>query len=547
MSTAMQPSSPLLEEKATLPGKKTKPAPIPLEKIRTDLNLEKWSLWQPAHSVNKKSRTLTRITTDKDGVQKQQKVTVIYADPIGTLTTEDQKTFYALVKHWENSGRLETTTFFSLRHLSRILNKKWGTYTKDTLSQSLTRLRAVGIIWTDSYFDPAKKDFKKILEAETPFTILSNLKVIRTKVDGHITKEHGYFRFDDDILGSLRANFTKPLLLEVVLKFNNEIAQILYTHLDLILADKTMYERRTKELFQDLALQGTAYRNPSKRKQMLERAIKELVNVPLTTGRISSATIEKTKDKEDYKIVIRKGSLAALPRVNHYQDSPAVVAEGGEVMSEAQQPSALHISIQTSTEAEELVKHFHQIFYNNSSPRLTTKAIDQAVTLIANHGIKKAEYIVDYAHREAPKTNFDIQTFGGVMHYEHRALADFERRQIQQEEAQKAREAAQAKIREELEEEILQQAAKEKAKARLAQLPPEQYQALYDECAKQFKTSEFFKSHYTTETVQNAIKSLMLKRIEPKQGMNADGETACETNYTSSNEPVDTGTDQPIG
>ena len=93
-----------------------------------------------------------------------------------------------------------------------------------------------------------------------------------------------------------------------MLHFKSELAQVLYTYLDLILHDKTAYERRTKELFEELGLTGSAYVKASKRKQVLGPAIKELEGVALTTGRIASATIEETADGKDFKIVLGRVS-----------------------------------------------------------------------------------------------------------------------------------------------------------------------------------------------------------------------------------------------
>lgn len=282
-----------------------------LEKIRPDLNFEKWSIWQPAHSKNKKPRTFTRTSHDKQGIEQVQKVTVDSTALLGTLTTEEQKTLYALLYHWEKNARSDKLTYFSVRGVAKTLKKKWGTNVIESLTKSLTKLRAIPIYWSNSYVDGATKEIVEELE---PFTILADLKIVKRKKDGHVTKEAGYFRFHERILGNLLSNYTKPLILETVLSFKSEIAQLLYTHLDLILFDKRQYERRSKELFNDLGIEGTAYIKPSKRKQTLQPALKELCGKPLTSGYIISATLEETVDQKDYKIVIRKGSLkAALP------------------------------------------------------------------------------------------------------------------------------------------------------------------------------------------------------------------------------------------
>src|SRR5213594_38067 len=91
-------------------------------------------------------------------------------------------------------------------------------------------------------------------------------------------------------------------------EIRGEIALKLYSYLDLIMADKNRFERCTRELFEDLGLKGESYRNPSKRKQNLQSAIRELQGVMLTTGMLKSVSIEKTKDGKDYKAIFCKTS-----------------------------------------------------------------------------------------------------------------------------------------------------------------------------------------------------------------------------------------------
>ena len=112
-------------------------------------------------------------------------------------------------------------------------------------------------------------------------------------------------------------HYTKPVLLDVVLGFKSELAQILYTHLDLIMARRDHYERRTKELFEDLGLEGESYKHPSKRRQALLNPLKELKGVRLTTGMITTATLERTKDDSDFKLIVRKSVRVGLPIAAH--------------------------------------------------------------------------------------------------------------------------------------------------------------------------------------------------------------------------------------
>ncbi|MDQ3255184.1 MAG: replication initiation protein, partial [Acidobacteriota bacterium] len=320
-----------------------------------------------------------------------------------------------LVKYWEEKGRSITFTSFSLQRLAKILRRKWGKNVRESLKESLTRLRITPFIWENSYFD---KETGETVEIEgDPFTILSELKTVRRKKDGHTTSEAGYFRFHDAIVRNLRANHTKPVFLEVVLSFKSEIAQLLYTHLDLILWHKAHYELRTKELFEDLGLDGKTYKNLSDRKRALERALKELRGVHITSGVITTAALEPTKDEEDYKVVFRRGR--AIKVITEAEPEP-----------EPARPAAPTEDKRTA-EARALVSHFHKVFFGASKSHPTSKAIDQAVMLIARQGTERARYLIEFSHREAPHTKHDIKTFGGIFQYETQALAEYDRKQEQ--------------------------------------------------------------------------------------------------------------------
>src|SRR5262245_20721281 len=83
------------------------------ERIRPELNLEKWSIWQPSKSKNKsapQARTIRRETTLRNGVKVLAEVEVGYTQR-GVLTTEDQRTYYALIKQWEDTGRSVVPTY----------------------------------------------------------------------------------------------------------------------------------------------------------------------------------------------------------------------------------------------------------------------------------------------------------------------------------------------------------------------------------------------------------------------------------------------------
>jgi len=359
-----------------------------------------------------------------DGTRGVSKLEVGFTQ-FGTITTEDQRMLYALVKQWEDTGKSGAQVFFSDRLLARLLKKKWGTNVIDAITGSLRRLRLTPLRWIKSYHrnDAPGKE----LEEEVPFTILSDLKIIKRKTDGHVTNQQGYFQFDRNILENLQGNYTKPLLLEEFFKLKSEIGQLIYSHIDLIMSDKSRYERCSKDLFRDLGLAGiSSYRYASHRKQALDPAMEELNGIRLSTGVLKSATVEKTKDGKDYKVVFQKGAGplrlndAAVPEAEPPTESAAVVINHYGSRKDA-----------LTEQAEVLVRRFHQTVHGVDNHLPQWKEIDQALSLLTQHGADLASFVIDYAAAKAKETNFSMQAFGAVMGYVSRATREFTRSQRQ--------------------------------------------------------------------------------------------------------------------
>ncbi|MBV8383624.1 MAG: hypothetical protein JOZ63_13535, partial [Planctomycetaceae bacterium] len=338
------------------------------ERIRPELNVEKWSIWRPANSRGgPRARTFERDVRLPDGTRIVARLKVAPTTE-GNLTTEDQRVYYALVRLWEERGRSATLTPFSLRGLARVLKRIWNPQTKASLTRSLLRLRLTGFIWEQAYIDGPSGRRLGLLDT---FSILSDLKIVRRDDAGHVTREEGHFRFHAAILQNLLAGHTKPVRFDVVLAFKSEVAQLVYSHIELTLADKTGYERRTKELFEDLGLEGKDYHKPSVRVRKLEPALKELQGVELTTGRITKAALEKTRDGADYKLVVRKG------------ESTTTGGGGATGPGAGMTPPPVPAKDAPPSEAEDLVRHFHRVFHGAEGALPTAKALDQAADLIA--------------------------------------------------------------------------------------------------------------------------------------------------------------------
>ncbi len=418
-----------MDHLGTAPATTDETAIEPVRKIRAELNVEKWSIWRPAKSKTPPTpRKFFRedILPNGDKVTRQVTVSVIDGE---TLTTEDQKTYYVLVEIWEANGRPNGQVPFSLSGIAKRLDKGWGTNSRDAITQSLKRLRGVLLTWENAYYNAESDETMEMLDT---VNTVSELKIFRKKKGEGINDERGYFRFSEHILVNLKERHTKPVLLQVVLSFKSEVAQIIYTQLDRILSrDITSYEKRTKELFEDLGLEGKAYVHASNRKQVLTPAIAELENAPLSNGAtIASVKLEKTADGKDYKIVVKRGRARAknatpAPRSSESQENPH---------SKEERPSESRIEAKNEpTDAErkgnDLVAYFQQVFFGAEKPSIqpTQKHRELAAAIIASHGETVSRYIVDFAKATSDKSNYSekVYSFGFIANYVDRAVASY--------------------------------------------------------------------------------------------------------------------------
>jgi hypothetical protein len=473
-----------------------------VEKIRAELNIEKWpAIWQPAKSKNKPGlRTMEREVLAADGSRTVSRVEVGYTQ-LGTLTTEEQKLLYVLIKFWEDAGKPDVQVFFSTRGVARMLKKKgWGTNVIHSVTKSLRKLRTIPIEWINSYYD--KTETGAVVVDRRPFTILGDLRIVERRQDGAVNSSLGYFKFDDHILSNLLRNFTKPVCIEEFFKLKSEIAQLVYSHIDLMLFDKTKYERRSKDLFDDLGLKNPEYSHMFERKRALERAMRELEGIRLSSGTLRVAAVEKTKDGKDYKVSFQKATRAEIDEIEVVADAPSL---GPVVINDySKQKDPLRV------QAEELVRYFHKIFHGVDGHVLMSKETDQALTLVVQHGLEKSKGVVEFAQGEAAKTNFQIQHFGAVLSYAHRALSVFNRRQV---DALPASQVADHQARPRQEE----KKTWKRGEARMAALTEEQYRARFERTKSAlFQEHSFLARNWKdgSKMHEQAVRARIIRELE---------------------------------
>lgn len=368
--------------------------------VRAELNLEKLaSIWQPKKAKNK----LTQVVIERNGA----KIQCIANSKFGPLTTEAQRVLYALylISEEQNHPRRISFSFHKLAH---ILKKEWGSSVRKLLETALYQLRGTLFVLNDAFFVASENRAVKIIDT---FTILTELKMTKVEFDGHTTKETCFCEFNKYIHSNLVNNHVKPVFLDTVLSLGDDgIAQVIYTYLDLILSETPVYKRRSEGFLKELNLFGGEYTRINYRKKTLERIVAKLKGKELSKGGHLHLEITKTVDQKDYNLVARK----------EQKDKSTGDSDNRQKNTES--------PLSNIQEAVKLIQHFHQKFFGIENVKPRTTELAGATQLIQKHGYPLAKYILDYAFKKAPESQFKIGAFQGCLVFEERAVAEYKKR-----------------------------------------------------------------------------------------------------------------------
>lgn len=385
------------------------------EMVRSDLNIEKNpSIFALAKGRGKLKAKFIKWKRKINDVEIECEIVISPSLEHGTLTTEDQKVIYGLIKLWEKKDRPEELVF-SLRELAEELRMYWSAWTYKVLKRSLLRLRFSAFTWSKSYFDGVTMEYYDELDS---FTILAELKIAKNGKGKHVTHQACKIKFYPLIDKNLRSKYTQPSYYNVVISFKSGLAQILYHYLELVMHNKDYYERNTKELLtEDLDLEGVDYESKSGRKRSLQIAIAEINGIPILSG-ILQVVLTETANKQDYKIIVTKikqaGYVSQNVRIakNRKGDNEVKKIESPIISPELYSPS-------------KLVEFFIERF--GLRRELTKNELTKAQQIIEEHkiDIKKGNFFVDYAKTKATTTNYSIKNFAGIVQYLPEAMSDY--------------------------------------------------------------------------------------------------------------------------
>ena len=418
--------------------------------VSRELNLDFAQFFYPNESRRIFEIRCFKSEVTDQGITQSASAVVNPHATLGTLTTFDERVFYALVELWQEQGKVGTC-LFSEREIARRINLSWGKNTAKAIGESLIRLRGVLIEWQGSFYDSVQSKF---IEIRNPFTIVNHLKMVSTK-DGGIGSQIAEFGFDERVVENLNSNYSRPVRFDVILSFHSPLAQALYTFIDPKLYGTKQYHRTTQGLIDDLGLMGKSYKRKAVRVQEFGKLQKELIGKPTSFGEVIDK-YEIRSGKDDALLwVTRSGAARIKGQKIEVLETPQI--KRSETPQKSQKPrqeaektqaretptSTPKKPLEAKSEALEALNYFDEIFGlgGDGDKQHSQNVVTKAEAFIKRDGLEKTKFLIDFARREARKTDYQPRTFNGITQYRSDALkawkANVRFRERQEREAQK--------------------------------------------------------------------------------------------------------------
>jgi len=427
---------------------------------RVETNFEKLpGLWS-----TKPKRTTTFVPsklielepeTLPDGQVVNRKVKIVPTAEYGYPTVQTQEYWYALQYLWYQEGcPTSGVVEFSRRQiLENVLGKRYGKKQVEALNLALLQLAYTGFAFDYVFYD---KNEDTTYSEVRHFHIVSDLSLTKKKSREEVIHEKCSVTLHPLIISNLKSGYLQPVILSVVSNLKSDIARLLYRKVDSHFAHYPTFKMSTARFFREHAIEGNEYHKPSRRKRLLEKAAKELIQKPTSSGgTIVSYTFERTKDTKDYNCILtasggKKAQKQSSKKIVTSQEDKVIEVSSPKKESSpkvtAKQPKKS--STKTQSPVQEILEYFSQTFHNLSGVGFTRSAQDKAQEVIETHGMKKTKYLIDHAYKNTQGTTYTPKTFNGILSYLAEVNEQWKTEELQQKSSKRREEEARKRAQE---------------------------------------------------------------------------------------------------
>lgn len=392
---------------------------------RVETNFERLPIWSP-----KPKRGTTFVSSKAialephrlpDGKLVNRKIEIVPSAKYGYPTVQTQEYWNALQYLWHqapnDTGKIE----FSRRQIIEgVLGKTYGRQTRRALDLSINQLGHTGFTLSSVFYDKEHDTTHKELRQ---FHLITDLSLTERKKQGEVIRDKCSITLHPLVVSNLLSGYYKPILLSVLTHLKSDTARLLYRKLDSHFTHYAKYEISTERFFREQGILGDDYKYASNRKRILEKAIKELIGKDTSSGvSIGSYSLLKTTDKKDWKLIAFAGKRTkGIPKPPpEKMDSPP--KEGPPQQSKDQQPTPVE------DEALQALVYFDKVFglTEHTGNQYSQGVVKKAAELVKQYGLEKVKYLIKYANKKAPETNYKPKTFNGIVKYLDDALLAWE-------------------------------------------------------------------------------------------------------------------------
>ena len=185
--------------------------------------------------------------------------------------------------------------------ITKILKRKYSDHARDAFLRNISELFDTSFTLEHCFYSKDKKDFEEEL---IKFHLLEDLNLRRRKTKD-VVRESSSVKLNKHVYENIKLNYTKPFYIDTAFKIRSEIGKLLYRMLCFHFSHHDKFNYSTKKIFEQLNLKGEDYIYASARKRLLERAVKQIVNQPISLSKLVVAyEFQKSVDDSDWNLLV---------------------------------------------------------------------------------------------------------------------------------------------------------------------------------------------------------------------------------------------------
>jgi len=224
-------------------------------------------------------------------------------------TTTSFKVLMALVQLWRRQGSSpDGKVYFSDRQMAEVAGWPYSGQIAKRIATHLDVLHGTSIDWTHAYKRKGPDGKRQTETKVQKMHLLEEILYLRrgeTRRAEKFNANHVVV-LNRSLVQNMLQNVVRPINYEALRGISSDVSTRLYILLDLYLASKPRWERRSLDLLtEDLAYTGERYQVRAERKRKLKQLVDDLHNTELTNGKLSLEIVE-TSDGADWKLIARK-------------------------------------------------------------------------------------------------------------------------------------------------------------------------------------------------------------------------------------------------